>query len=112
MRASNLVHYLLTGAVVLTVAGPVAAADPAGAGAPAKVGQCFVCHGADGLSKLPDAPNLAGQNEAYLVKALNDYRSGKREHEVMSMMAKNMSNDDIASVAAYFSRIVINVKAP
>lgn len=78
----------------------------------AKAGQCFVCHGADGVAKVPDAPNLAGQNEGYLVKALKDYKSGKRENEIMNTMAKNLSDQDIALVAAYFSGIAITVKAP
>ena len=89
---------------------PVLAADQAAA--KGRAGQCFVCHGADDLAKVPDAPNLAGQNAAYLVKALKDYRSGKRENEVMSMMAKNLSDDDINLVASYFSSIAITVKAP
>lgn len=110
MRASNLAKPLLALAMAVASTTHVMAAD-AVAGK-VKAGQCFVCHGADGLSKLPDAPNLAGQNEVYLVKALKDYRSGKREHEVMSMMAKNLSDDDIANVAAYFSSILISVKAP
>lgn len=110
MPANDRIACLLATAFALTIAGPATAADPAAG--KAKAGQCFVCHGADGLAKLPDAPNLAGQNEAYLIKALKDYRSGKREHEVMSMMAKNLSDEDIAAVAGYFSSIVINVKVP
>jgi len=89
---------------------PVLAADPAAARS--RAGQCFVCHGADGLARAPDAPNLAGQNAGYLVKALKDYRSGKRENEMMGTMAKNLSDDDIALVAGYFSGIVVTVKAP
>jgi cytochrome c553 len=89
---------------------PVLAADPAAARS--RAGQCFVCHGADGLAKVPDAPNLAGQNAGYLVKALNDYRSGKRENEMMAAMTKNLSDDDIAQVAGYFSGIAVTVKAP
>ena len=89
---------------------PALAADPAVA--KARAGQCFVCHGADGLAKVPDAANLAGQNGAYLVKALKEYRSGKRESEVMSMMAKNLSDEDITLVASYFSSIAVTVKAP
>lgn len=84
----------------------------AGVGAPAKATQCFVCHGADGLSKAPDAPNLAGQNEQYLVKALHDFRSGARVHEVMSMMAKGLSDQDIQAISGYFSAITISVKTP
>lgn len=97
-------------AALLAATGPTLAADMAVA--KAKAGQCFVCHGADGLAKVPDAPNLAGQNEGYLVKALKEYKSGKRENEVMNMMAKNLSDQDIALVSAYFSGISITVKAP
>ena len=97
---------LLVGAV----GAPALAADMAAA--KGRAAQCFVCHGADGLAKVPDAPNLAGQNGAYLVKALKEYRSGKREHEVMSMMAKNLSDDDISLVASYFTSIAVTVKAP
>lgn len=78
----------------------------------AKAAQCFACHGPDGLAKVPDAPNLAGQNESYLVKALNDYKSGARKHEVMSMMTRNLSSSDIQQLASYFSSIPITVKAP
>ena len=101
---------LLLAALLAAGSGQALAADMAAARA--KAGQCFVCHGADGLAKAPDAPNLAGQNEGYLVKALKDYKSGKRENEMMNMMAKNLSDQDIALVAAYFSGIAITVKAP
>jgi cytochrome c553 len=84
----------------------------AGQAAKGKATQCFACHGADGLAKAPDAPNLAGQNESYLVKALNDYKSGARHHEVMSMMTRNLSAADMAQIAAYYSRLTIVVKAP
>ena len=109
MRRSSpviLAAALLAGAASV----PALAADQAAA--KGRAAQCFVCHGADGLAKTPDAPNLAGQNGAYLVKALKDYRSGKREHEVMSMMAKNLSDDDISLVASYFTSIAVTVKAP
>lgn len=76
----------------------------------AKLTQCFTCHGQDGIAKVPDAPNLAGQNETYLVHALNEYKSGARKHEVMSMMAKPLSEEDIAQAASYFSGIRIEVK--
>jgi cytochrome c553 len=111
MRRSNPVRTCLMAALLAGAASaPALAADPAAA--KSRAAQCFVCHGADGLAKVPDAPNLAGQNGAYLVKALKDYRSGKREHEVMSMMAKNLSDEDISLVASYFSSIAVTVKAP
>jgi cytochrome c553 len=67
-----------------------------------KAAQCAACHGIDGLSKQPDAPNLAGQTEEYLTKALGDFRSGARQNEMMSVMAKNLSDTDIANLAAYY----------
>lgn len=109
MRSSNIVLPALAAALLLVASTSMAAEL---AGARDKAGQCFVCHGADGQAKVPDAPNLAGQNGAYLVKALRDYRSGKREHEVMGMMAKNLSDQDINLVASYFSNIAVTVKAP
>ena len=73
---------------------------------------CQACHGMDGLSKLPEAPNLAGQVEPYLVKALTDYREGKRENEIMNVVAKELSDADIANLAAYYGGIQIDVTPP
>jgi len=114
MRGNKRAFALLLGALAAAGSGQSLAADMAAdmAAAKAKAGQCFVCHGADGLAKVPDAPNLAGQNEGYLVKALKEYKSGKRENEMMNTMARNLSDQDIALVAAYFSGIAITVKAP
>ncbi|SNT35418.1 Cytochrome c553 [Noviherbaspirillum humi] len=102
---------VLAALLLLGAAAPPAGAADGGPGANPKLGQCFTCHGRDGLAKVPDAPNLAGQNESYLVKALTDYKSGARKHEVMSMMAAPLSTADIADAAAYFSGIAIEVKA-
>jgi len=90
----------------------VLATPPALAETPATASQCAACHGTDGIAKMPDAPNLAGQNEAYLVKALKDFRSGARENEIMSLMAKNLSDQDIATLANYYSSIPVSVKNP
>ncbi|MCK0196394.1 cytochrome c [Ancylobacter sp. 6x-1] len=90
----------------------VAHAGDAAAGKAKVSAQCAVCHGSDGLSKLPEAPNLAGQVEPYLVKALEDFRSGARKNEMMSVIAEQLSDDDIANIAAYFSGISITVAPP
>lgn len=71
----------------------------------ARSSQCAACHGPNGMATQPETPNLAGQNEAYLIKALKDFRSGARRHEQMSVMAKGLSDKDIASLAAYYSRL-------
>ena len=67
--------------------------------------QCQTCHGMDGLSKLPEAPNLAGQVEIYLVKALGDYKSGARKNDMMSVVAPALKDDDIADLAAFFTAL-------
>jgi cytochrome c553 len=97
--------------VLVFQAGPSAAAGDAIAGK-RKATMCQTCHGFDGMAKLPDAPNLAGQNPVYLVKALNDYKSGARKHEVMSVAASTLSPEDMADLAAYYSSIRITVEAP
>ncbi|MBF6616839.1 c-type cytochrome [Pollutimonas thiosulfatoxidans] len=76
----------------------------------AKSMQCAVCHGAQGMATAPDAPNLAGQNEMYLVKALKDFKSKAREHEVMNLMAAGLSDDDMADLAAYYQSVEIQLK--
>ena len=70
--------------------------------APAKVVQCATCHGENGIGTGPTFPNIAGQKAAYLVKALSDFRAGKRKDEVMSVMAKDLKDDEIAQLADYY----------
>jgi cytochrome c553 len=69
--------------------------------------QCNVCHGANGMSQIPNAPHLAGQPEIYLIEQLKNYRSGKRANEVMAVLAKPLSDDDIANLAAWYASIEI-----
>ena len=92
------------------------AADPASAGDPRagrqKLTTCQGCHGLDGLSKNPEAPNLAGQVENYLARSLEAYRSGDRKNESMNIVAKVLSDEDIADVAAYYASIQVDVLPP
>lgn len=64
---------------------------------------CGACHGPDGNSPTPDFPRLAGQPEDYLVKALSDYKSGKRKNPIMGAQVEALSKADMADVAAWFS---------
>ncbi|KAB1080919.1 c-type cytochrome [Methylobacterium soli] len=73
---------------------------------------CQTCHGMDGLSKLPEAPNLAGQVEPYLIKALTEYRDGTRRNEIMNVVAKELSDADIADLSAYYGGLQIEVLPP
>jgi cytochrome c553 len=97
-------------AIALTVAGGAAAGD-AKAGRQ-KALQCQTCHGLDGMAKLPEAPNLAGQSEVYLIKALKDFRSGTRKNDMMSLVIANLKDADIADLAAYFAAIPVTVGTP
>jgi cytochrome c553 len=64
---------------------------------------CEACHGLDGKSIAPNYPNLAGQHEDYLVKALADYRAGRRTNPIMAPMAANLSDQDIEDLAAWYA---------
>jgi cytochrome c553 len=94
-------------AVLLALAAPVApaAADGNAAAGHGKAKKCAACHGIDGKAKLPDAPNLAGQNPIYLVAALNAYKSGARKNDMMSLVAPKLSDQDIADLAAYYASL-------
>lgn len=73
---------------------------------------CQTCHGLDGKAKIPEAPNLAGQSEVYLVKALKDYRSGARKNDMMSLVASRLKDNEIDDLAAYYSAIEVTVGPP
>ena len=90
---------------------PASAAGDAEAGKK-KAGQCQTCHGMDGMSKLPEAPHLAGQNPIYLVRALNDYKSGARKNEMMSVVIGALTPEDINDLAAFYASIQITVTPP
>ena len=66
---------------------------------------CAVCHGVQGIATLPNAPNLAGQPQIYLTEQLKNYRSGKRTHEVMSVIAKPLSDQEIDDLSAWYASL-------
>lgn len=66
---------------------------------------CTPCHGVDGISKSADVPNLAGQNEAYLLNQLRAFHSGKRAHKEMRTMSRHMTEKEMEAIAAYFSSL-------
>lgn len=71
----------------------------------AKSAECTGCHGRNGKSTNPRNPNLAGQKEFYLIKSLKAYRDGSRKDPTMSSFAAGLSDEDIANLAAFFSRV-------
>jgi cytochrome c553 len=64
---------------------------------------CAACHGADGNSATGDFPRLAGQHYDYLVKALRDYKSGKRKNAIMAPQVANLTDRDFDDLAAFYS---------
>lgn len=95
-------------ACLVTSAGSAAADGNVKAGK-ALTQQCEACHGADGLSKIPEAPNIAGQLEAYMIKQLTAFKSGERQNDMMSLIVPKLSEQDIADLAAYYSAVQITV---
>lgn len=86
-----------------------AAGDPAAGQAKAVV--CGACHGADGNSALANFPKLAGQGERYLLKQMQDIKSGARPVVEMTGMLEPLSEQDMADVAAYFASQKMSVGA-
>jgi cytochrome c553 len=78
----------------------------------AKAQMCSVCHGQLGMAILPEAPNLAGQPATYIGIQLRHYRDGQRKHEVMSVIAKPLTDTEIDNLAAWFHSIKVEAKAP
>jgi cytochrome c553 len=70
---------------------------------------CVVRHGLDGLAKIAEAPNLAGQGDGYLIERITAFKSGERKNEMMSVVVHNLSPTDIEDLAAYHSAIEISV---
>ena len=68
-----------------------------------KAVMCAACHGATGISAIPTYPDLAGQNALYFVKQLVDFKSGARTDMMMAPMAANLSEQDMADLAAFFA---------
>jgi cytochrome c553 len=78
-------------------------AEPAKSAAPLET--CVPCHGMDGISRDAEVPNLAGQNEAYLLNQLRAFHLGRRQHKEMLYMSRKMTDEDMQALAAYFAAL-------
>ena len=87
-----------------------AQATPAGDAAKGrnKTTMCQGCHGIDGwrtaYPEVYTVPRLGNQHEAYLLKALQEYKSGQRSHPSMRAIAASLSDQDMADLAAYYAQ--------
>jgi cytochrome c553 len=105
-KVTRPVTFIFTSLAAATIgAGPCTAGDVKAGRMKAQM--CQACHGLDGLSKVPDAPNIAGQIEPYLTAQLQAFKSGARKNDAMSLVVANLSDKDIDDLAAYFSAVEI-----
>ncbi len=107
-RKPALAACLITSVCLFLAGGSLCHAGDVKAGR-TKALMCQACHGLDGLSKVPDAPNITAQTEPYMITQLQAFKSGARKSEAMSLIAPALSDADIEDLAAYFSAIEIKV---
>ena len=110
IRTAAMAILLATSFVTQASEGAKAKADPAKGKAIAET-VCIACHGADGNSAAPNFPKLAGQGERYLLKQLHDIKGGKRTVLEMTGILDNLSDQDMADIAAYFAGQKMSVGA-
>jgi cytochrome c553 len=101
---------LVVAMAALASCGAAMAADPTAGKQKARM--CQVCHGLDGIARVPDAPHLAGESPIYLERQLKAFRAGERKDPQMTVVAKGLSDADIADLAAWYSSIEITAKMP
>ena len=106
----RLIYSCMVAIVCIGLATVAWAVDPA-AGRKAAA-QCQTCHGIDGIAKIPIAPHLAGESQIYLETQLKAFRSGKREHEMMTVVAKNLTDEQIRNLSAWYASIKITATLP
>jgi cytochrome c553 len=66
---------------------------------------CVPCHGMDGIGRDAEVPNLAGQNETYLLNQLRAFHQGRRQHKEMLYMSRKMTDEDMQALAAFFANL-------
>lgn len=90
----------------LVAAAPTAQAEGDAAAGAVKAYTCLGCHGVKHyVNTYPTyhVPKIAGQHEIYIIAALKSYRAGTRAHQTMQANAANLTDQDIADIAAYFA---------
>jgi cytochrome c553 len=66
---------------------------------------CLACHGAGGLSRVPETPSLAGQPQFFTVAQLFLFRDGRRNSAAMTAAAKDLTNDDLRALSDYIAKL-------
>jgi cytochrome c553 len=94
-------------ALLLASAVPVAAQEPPAPPAEIadQVALCASCHGLDGVPVIEKAPIIWGQHMFYLLTQLKDYRAERRAHEIMTPIAKELTDEQMTALATYFASL-------
>ena len=98
----------MAAAMAMVMSIPASAQTPAGdaAAGARKISMCAGCHGIEGYKtafpEVYSVPKIGGQHPAYIVKALQAYKSGDRNHPSMKGIAATLSDKDMADIAAYY----------
>ena len=105
MKQKTIMSLLLASSMLLAFSGAVQAGDPAAV--KDKSSMCIGCHGIDGYrTAYPVAyhvPKIGGQSAEYIIKALQAYQNGDRNHPSMIAIAAGLSEQDIKDFAAYYA---------
>ncbi len=73
---------------------------------------CVSCHGANGMSQILDAPNLAGETNIYIDTQLKAFKRGKRQHEIMSEVAADLTDTEIRAIADWYAAATLTITPP
>jgi cytochrome c553 len=97
---------MIAGMMMVIPAITLAADGVAAAGkTKAEAAGCFTCHGANGVSSVENAPNLAAQPDLFVQFQLVFFRNGVRKNETMNQMAKPLSDGDVRDLGAFFASL-------
>lgn len=102
----SLKRYTMAGLFVLGFTVPALSGAADAEAGKAKAAVCAACHGKNGIAQIPGYPNLAGQNEKYLVSSMKAYKNKQRTGGLATIMqgqVAGLSDDDIANLAAYYA---------
>ncbi|HEX6006583.1 MAG TPA: cytochrome c [Longimicrobiales bacterium] len=98
---------LIAASLLAATCGPLAAAQGNAEAGARKNSMCAGCHGIPGYKtafpEVYSVPKIGGQHAAYIVKALQAYKSGERSHPSMRAIAATLSDQDMADLAAFYA---------
>lgn len=107
MTSSKLIGMSLAVALGYAAGGTAFAAQGNAAAGKQKSSMCAGCHGIDmyrtAFPEVYTVPKIGGQHPAYIVKALQAYKSGERNHPSMRAIAASLNEQDMADLAAYYA---------